>query len=83
MGGFVGGFLCIFAVGVALDLVAPAGDYTLADFRVAFSVLAVPFIAATIGVIVMRRATRREYAQRGITVPRVREAWDVYRTRKH
>lgn len=83
MGGFVGGFLCIFAIGVALDLVAPGGDYTLNDFRVAFAVLAVPFVVAFIGVLLTRKRTRQEYALRGIVVPGVRDAWQDYRNRNH
>lgn len=81
MGGFVGGFLCIMAIGVVLDIVRPDGQYTLHDFRVAFSLMAIPLVIALIGVAVTKRGTRREYLTRGITVPPAREAWRTYRKR--
>ncbi len=79
MGGFVGGFVCIMAIGIVLDVVRPTGAYTLNDFRMAFSVMLVPLVVGLIGVAWSKRGTRREYAQRGIVVPPARDAWRTYR----
>lgn len=75
MGGFVGGFLSIMAIGVLLDVIRPSGDYVLNDFRIAFSFMLLPLLVGLAGVAVTKRRTRFEYAARGITVPPVREAW--------
>lgn len=81
MGGFIGGFVCIMAIGVVLDIVQPSGQYTLWDFRVAFSLMAIPLLVGLVGVGITKRGTRREYLARGITVPPAREAWKTYRKR--
>lgn len=79
MGGFVGGFLCILAVGVVLDRLRPSGQYELADFRTAFSVMLVPLAVGLVGFVVTKKNTREDYRERGIVVPPVREAWKTYR----
>lgn len=60
MGGFIGALVTILAIGVVLDVVRPDGQYELADFRVALSVNAVPFAVGFVGLLVSRRAVRRE-----------------------
>ncbi len=75
MGSFVGGFICILAIGVVLDRVRPDGAYTLADFRVAFSIMIVPMLVSLIFVIITRRGTRAEFAERGIRIQPVTQVW--------
>lgn len=81
MGGFVGGFISIMAIGVILDVVAPLGNYDLNDFRVAFSFMVIPLLVALCGVGISKRRTRKEYSARGIVVPPVQEAWKTYRSK--
>lgn len=64
MGGFLGALVTIFAIGLVLDVVQPDGLYELDDFRVALSVIAVPFALGFVGVLVSRRAVRREIRDR-------------------
>lgn len=64
MGGFLGALVTIFAIGLVLDVVQPDGLYELDDFRVALSVNAVPFALGFVGVLVSRRAVRREIRDR-------------------
>lgn len=60
MGGFVGALVTILAIGVVLDVVRPDGQYQLSDFRVALSVNAVPFAVGFVGLLLSRRAVRRQ-----------------------
>lgn len=55
VGGFTATLSSILAVGVVLDLVAPDGDYTGADFRLAFAPLAVPWLVGFVAIVVMSR----------------------------
>ena len=64
MGGFLGALVTIFAIGLVLDVVRPDGRYELDDFRIALSVNAVPFALGFVGVLVSRRAVRREIRDR-------------------
>lgn len=79
MGGFIAAFVCILAIGMVLDQIRPDGNYTLADFRVAFSVMAVPFVVALFFLLLTRRGTRKEFAQRGIEIQPIKQAWKNYR----
>lgn len=79
MGGFVGGFLCILAIGFVLDVLRPDGNYILDDFRKAFLVLLIPLVVGFVGTLVTRRSTRSAYRDRGIVVPPIRDAWRSYR----
>lgn len=76
MGAFVGAFVSILAVGVVLDRVRPDGDYVLADFKTAFSVMIVPLLVALFFFLVTRRGTRKEFASRGIQIPPIRKPWN-------
>ncbi|MBI9113476.1 MFS transporter [Sanguibacter suaedae] len=82
MGAFVGALVTIFAIGLVLDAVRPSGEYTLDDFRVAMSVVAVPWVVACVGLLVSRRGVRRDLAEQGIVVPPVAEAWRAWRSRE-
>lgn len=75
VGGFAMAVLSVLAVGVVLDVAAAHGaaPLSLDAFRPAFAVMAVPWAACFVGVLVSRRATRRVMAADGVVVPPVRE----------
>lgn len=81
MGGFVGGFITIMAVGVILDKVRPDGSYVLDDFRIAFSFMAIPLVIGLVGFYISKKRTRREYLERGIVIPPFKDAWRDFRSR--
>lgn len=81
MGGFLGAFICILAIGIILDKVRPDGAYVLADFRVAFSFMVIPLVISFVFLILARRGTRKEFATRGIVVQPVKQVWRDYRKR--
>jgi sugar phosphate permease len=63
-GGFLGGFLAVFGIGVVLDAVrstagAGAALYSLDGFRLAFLVPVAVIAAGVAGLLVARRSTRR------------------------
>lgn len=76
MGGFAMAVVGLLAVGAVLDLAAAHGapPLSVAAFRPAFAVLALPWLVALAGVLVTRRSTRRVMAAQGVRVPPVREA---------
>lgn len=74
VGGFSTAVVSVLAVGVVLDVVSDGRAWGVEDFRVAFTVLAVPWLASVVGVLVTRRRTRRLMAQDGVLVPPLREA---------
>lgn len=78
MGGFGSAVLVMLAVGVVLDQRAPAGTATLADYRVALSVVLVPIAAGVVGILLTRRRVR---ATAGIRVPPLTEVWQRRRRR--
>ncbi len=77
MGGFVGTILGVLLVGVVLQAVSPDGatSYTLSEYRLAFSALALPWAIGVTGVYLSRRDTRAVMAEAGILVPKLREVW--------
>jgi sugar phosphate permease len=63
-GGFLGGFVAVFGVGVVLDAVRSAGGtgaalYSLDGFRLAFLVPVAIIAAGVVGLLAARRSTRR------------------------
>ena len=76
VGGFLAALLSVLAVGWVLDTVGDGtpGNYQLEDFRIAFSVMLVPWVIGVVGVIAARKPTRRVMAERGVPVPPLREA---------
>lgn len=72
-GAFTAALLSMLAVGAVLDLVGGAEPLSLAAFRVALSVLLVPWAIAVVGVLATRRTTRRAMAAEGVVVPPVRD----------
>ena len=75
VGGFGASVLSVLAVGIVLDLRAGVdGPLSLAAFRAAFAVMAVPWTVAVVGVLVSRRRTRAAMAADGTVVPPIREA---------
>jgi MFS family permease len=79
IGGFVASLLTMFAIGVVLDLVAPAGgsgsrDYSLSAFREAWAVQYVVWAFGVIGILRTRRMVRRRMAAAGVIVPPIRDA---------
>lgn len=72
MGGFLGGLIGVLGVGVILDHVKSSEEFTLGNFRVAFSFLAILWIIALIGLLRFRRATRKLMLARGEEIPQVR-----------
>ncbi len=73
VGGFAAAVVTILAIGVVLDLY-PGQALSLDAFRVAFSVMIVPWGVSMAGVIVERRRTRAEMSAHGVVVPTVRAA---------
>lgn len=75
VGGFSAAVLSVLAVGIVLDLRADVdGPLSLAAFRAAFAVMAVPWVVAVAGVLVSRRRTRAAMAADGTVVPPIRAA---------
>lgn len=74
-GGFSSTILGLLGVGVVLQLVEPdgAGTYSLDAYRLAFTVLLVPWVVGVVGVLVSRRRTRAAMREAGVVVPPVRE----------
>lgn len=63
-GGFVGGFIAVFGIGLVIDLVRAvngpgAGLYTLEAFRLAFLVPVVVIAGGVVGLVISRQRTRR------------------------
>ncbi len=83
MGGFISTIISVLLVGVVLQAVSPAGasDYTLGEYRIAFSALVIPLTIGVIGVITSRRDTRAGMAANGVIVPTLGEVWRRYRQR--
>jgi MFS family permease len=76
MGGFIATIISVLLVGVVLQARSGGGSsYTLAEYRIAFASLAVPWAIGVVGVWLSRRDTRAVMAEDGILVPTVREAW--------
>ncbi|HWM35444.1 MAG TPA: MFS transporter [Pseudolysinimonas sp.] len=73
-GGFVGGFVAVFGIGVVIDIVRDAAGgtgplYTLDAFRLAFLVPVVVIGVGVAGLLVARRRTRRRmYEVEGIQI---------------
>lgn len=80
-GGFTSSIVGILAVGVVLQLASPPGatTYTLDAYRLAFAVLAVPWLVGVVGVLRNRRLARVDMARAGTVVPPIR---DVLRRRR-
>ncbi len=83
MGGFGATVVSVLLVGIVLQLASPSGttQYSLAEFRLAFASLALPWIVGVVGVIRSRRGTRAVMAADGVVVPTIREVWQRYRER--
>ncbi len=74
VGGFVASFSTIFLVGLVLDLLAPSGNPTLGDYRVALGVQYVVWGVGLVGVVRNRRALRRQFAAAGTVIDPVHRA---------
>ncbi|WP_255491822.1 MULTISPECIES: nitrate/nitrite transporter [unclassified Actinotalea] len=74
VGGFAVAVVSVLAVGVVLDVAATRGaaPLSLEAFRPAFAVMLLPWLGCLAGLLLSRRATRREMASRGVVVPPVR-----------
>ncbi|PWJ55801.1 Sugar phosphate permease [Quadrisphaera granulorum] len=70
VGGFVASLVTVLAVGVVLD--ATGGDYSLDDFRTAFSVQYAVWAVGVVGVLVSRRQVRSRLAAEGVVIPPLR-----------
>jgi MFS family permease len=60
MGGFIASLVTIFAIGVILDLLAPDGDYTVTDFKIAFCF---QYVVWAFGLLSLRRTRRLARAE--------------------
>ncbi|HEY0218005.1 MAG TPA: MFS transporter [Cellulomonas sp.] len=60
-GGFVAALTTMFVIGVVLDHAAGTGDRDLHAYRLALSVVVVPWVVGVTGVLVEARRTRRRY----------------------
>lgn len=73
VGGFATSVLTVLAIGIVLDAVgSEAASLSLGAFRVAFAVMAVPWTAGVVGVLVSRHRTRRAMLSEGVAVPPIR-----------
>ena len=72
IGGFAAAIVSVLAIGIVLD-VYPGPALSLEAFRVAFSVMLVPWGVSMAGVLVERRRTREHMARRGVVVPTFRQ----------
>lgn len=79
VGGFSAAVITVLAIGIVLDQVRPGGAYTLNDFRIALSVVVIPWAVAMVAVVVTRARTRAEMAEAGVVVPPFAEAWARWR----
>ena len=75
-GGFTSTIGAVLVIGIVLQAVSPPGatTYTLDAYRVAFSVLLVPWALGVWGVVHHRRRTRALMAAGGVVVPPLRDA---------
>lgn len=71
VGGFAAAVVTVLAIGVVLDAY-PGPALSLDAFRLAFSVMVVPWSVAVVGVLVERRRTRAAMAAHGVDVPSLR-----------
>ncbi|MDN4477546.1 MFS transporter [Demequina lignilytica] len=71
VGGFAATIIGVLAVGAVLQLTSEPGAtvYTLDEYRLAFAVLIVPWIAGVIGVLASRRRARADLAAAGVEIP--------------
>jgi len=74
-GGFISTIGSVLAVGVVLQLVSPPGatTYTLDAYRLAFTVLAVPWAIGIVGVLRSRPLTRADMRAAGVVVAPIRQ----------
>ncbi|WP_372594485.1 nitrate/nitrite transporter [Actinotalea sp.] len=72
VGGFAAAVVSVLAIGIVLD-VYPGPALSLDAFRVAFSVMIVPWGVSVAGVLVERRRTRAHMAAQGVQVPTFRQ----------
>ncbi len=68
VGGFIASLLAILGVGLLLDLRAPAGDYDLHDYKVAFSVQYLLWGVGGIGIWRTRVLARRRLREAGTRI---------------
>ena len=74
-GGFISTIGSVLAVGVVLQLVSPPGSttYSLDAYRLAFTVLVVPWAIGIVGVLHSRLLTRADMRAAGVVVPPIQE----------
>src|SRR5665648_605772 len=73
VGGFSTTVVTVLAIGIVLDLVGGDDPLSLAAFRVAFTVMAVPWLVTVSGVLISRRSVRRAMLAEGVVVPPIPE----------
>lgn len=75
IGGFSATVVAVALVGITLQLVAPGeSEYSLADYRIAFATMLIPWGIGIVGIVRARRRTRAMMADAGVTVPPLRQA---------
>ena len=68
MGGFTASLVTIFVIGVILDLLAPAGDYDVTDFKIAFCFQYVVWAFGLLSLRRTRRLARADLRAQGTTI---------------
>lgn len=68
MGGFTASLVTIFAIGVILDLQAPLGNFTLAEFKLAFSFQYLLWAFGLLSLVRSRRLTRAVLREEGTVI---------------
>lgn len=74
MGGFIATLITAALIGIALDLSTGGAPATANDYKVAMSMQVICWAIGMVGIEISKRQTRKEIAEYGIRVPRMREA---------
>ncbi|WP_084104673.1 nitrate/nitrite transporter [Demequina sp. NBRC 110056] len=75
IGGFAATVLSVALVGAVLQVVSPGtSEYTLDDYRIALTAMAVPWVIGVAGILRSRRRTRALMASDGVVIPSLRQA---------
>jgi len=82
VGGFVATLLCIFGIGVVLDLQAPSGRYGMDELRLAMCVQYLLWSFGLVGIMRTRTLARRRLAAQGTTVLPLAQAVRVRREQR-
>lgn len=75
MGGFISTIVAVGLVGIVLEVASPGAAYDLDAYRLAFAALIVPWAVGVAGVLRNRAKARADWAEVGVVIPPLREAF--------